>query len=340
MRETTSYILEDAIRARHDRAAHFQKGLEYLSQNAIRGLLQGRPYRFHWNINLYVELASWCNGKCWFCINRVNYRQEDTSDERFVASFDEVVRRVRFLDPTVQLAGGEPTILPDRTRAVVELIRRHRLRKPVMTCNGSGLVRDGALLDDLAPVLAHINISRHHDDERQLNALMGFHNPLDNASLAEIVRGHPIGEKLRLNCCLQVGGIETAADVHRYLEWALGMGVRNVCFSTLSRLPGDYMYQEEFVRLAGERYADLGPVVDAITGDPRFTFLKFHTGSHCMYEVWRYTHRDRTCVVVFATSDNNFARALDDVDDLIELLVLHADGVLAGSWNRHRKVMA
>jgi len=340
MRDTTSYMLEDAIHARQDRTGHFRRGFDYLKQNAIKGTLLGRRYRFHWNINLYVELASWCNGKCWFCINRVNYRQDDTSDDRFVASFEKAVQQVRFLDPTVQLAGGEPTILPDRTRAVLDIICKYRLRKPVMTCNGSGLVRDQGLLDSLAPVLDHLNISRHHDDHDHLGALMGFKNPLDNVLLAEIVRDHPIGEKLRLNCCLQVGGIETAVDVRRYLDWALDMGVRNVCFSTLSRLPGDYMYQEEFVRLAKERYVDIGPVVDAITCDPRFTFTKFHTGSHCMYEIWQYARGDRSCVVVFATSDNNFARDLDDVDDLIELFVLHADGVLAGSWNRHRKVVA
>ena len=76
-----------------------------------------------------------------------------------------------------------------------------------------------------------------------------------------------------------------------------------------------------------------------VNEDPRFEFVKFHTGSHCMYEVWEYRQALGTCLIVFATSNNNFARALDGFDDLIELLVFHSDGVLAGSWNRNCKVL-
>ena len=47
MRETTSYLLEDALVARSDRDAIFQKGLDYLESNSIRGLLRNRRYRFH-----------------------------------------------------------------------------------------------------------------------------------------------------------------------------------------------------------------------------------------------------------------------------------------------------
>lgn len=339
MRETTSYLLEDAQKARRDRDAYYRKGLEYLGNNSIRGVLCGRQCRFHWNINLYVEMMSWCNGKCWFCINRVNYQQPDTSDQNFIERFEETLQQVRFLDPSVQLAGGEPTLLPERTRAVMELVRKYQLRKPVITSNGSGLVEDHKLLDDIQPILAHLNISRHHDDQGQLNQIMGFANPLGNTELLEILRAHPIAEKIRLNCCLQADGIRSFEDIERYLDWALGMGVQNVCFSTLSRLPEDYMYQEELVRLAREKYVDLAPIADSVTRDPRFAFLKFHSGSHCMYEVWRYTRGSRSCVVVLATSNNHFARALDQIDDLFELLVFHADGVLTGSWNRHCKVV-
>jgi hypothetical protein len=58
-----------------------------------------------------------------------------------------------------------------------------------------------------------------------------------------------------------------------------------------------------------------------------------------MYEVWNYSRENRSCGVVFATSNNYFARELDGIDDLVELLVFHADGVLAASWNRNCKII-
>jgi MoaA/NifB/PqqE/SkfB family radical SAM enzyme len=339
MRETTSYLLEDALTARSDRNAFFHKGLDYLSCNSIRGVIRNRRYRFHWNINLYIEMLSHCNGHCLFCINRVNDDHKDISDSRFIASLEESIKLVRFLDPSIQLVGGEPTLAANRLRAVFDLIRKYGVRKPVITSNGSGLAENRELLDDIEPLLAHLNISRHHDDDSTLKGIMRFENPLDNAALTDLLQTHPIAAKIRLNCCLLGSGIRSHVDIERYLAWALKLGVKNVCFSTLSQLPDDYYYEAELVRQTQENVVDFAAIMNAVTENTRFTFIKFHSGSHCMYEVWQYSRAGRSCVVVFATSNNYFARELDHIDDLMELLVFHADGVLAGSWNRNCKII-
>jgi MoaA/NifB/PqqE/SkfB family radical SAM enzyme len=339
MRDTTSFLLEDALASRHDRDVYFQKGLDYLGQNSIRGILGDQRYRFHWNINLYIETLAHCNGSCAFCINRVNYDHKDIPDSRFIRNLEESIKLVRFLDPSIQLVGGEPTIVPNRLRAIFELIGKYGLRKPVITSNGSGLVKDPALVDDIEPLLAHLNISRHHDDDRTLNTIMGFENPLDNAMLAGLLQTYPIASKIRLNCCLLGDGIQSYADIERYLIWALNLGVKNVCFSTLSKLPDDYYYEAGLVEQSKENTVEFAAIMNAVSADSRFKFIKFHTGSHCMYEVWQYGRDGRSCVVVFATSNNYFARKLDGIDDLVELLVFHADGVLAGSWNRNCKII-
>jgi molybdenum cofactor biosynthesis enzyme MoaA len=338
MRETTSYLLEDALVARSDRDAFYQKALDYLGCNSIRGVLRSRMYRFHWNINLYVEVLAHCNGHCPFCINQVNYDHKDISDSRFIENLEESIKLVRFLDPSIQLVGGEPTIVPKRMRSVFELIRKYGLRKPVITSNGSGLVGNRDLLDDIEPLVAHLNISRHHDDDDTLNRMMRFKNPLDNAALTDLLQTYP-ASKIRLNCCLLDYGIRSYADIERYLAWALKLGVKNVCFSTLSQLPDDYYYDDELVQQTKENTVNFAAIMSAVTEAPEFTFTKFHSGSHCMYEVWQYSREGRSCVVVFATSNNYFARELDRIDDLVELLVFHADGVLTGSWNRHCKVL-
>ena len=339
MRGTTSHCLEDALAVRRDRDALFLRGLEYLDRNSIRGVLRNRVYRFHWNINLYIETLASCNGRCPFCINRVNYDHRDIPDSQFIESLEEAIKLVRFLNPSVQLVGGEPTLAPDRVRAIFGLIDKYALRKPVITSNGSGLAKHPELLDAIGPRLAHLNISRHHDDDRVLNQIMRFENPLTNDRLTDLLKTSPLASKIRLNCCLLGDGIQAYADIERYLAWTLGLGVTNVCFSTLSRLPDDYYYQDELVRRTRENTVDFAAIMCDVTEDLRFTFEKSHTGSHCMYEVWRYSRDGRSCVVVFATSNNFFARQLDCIDDLVELLVFHSDGVLAASWNRNCKVL-
>lgn len=337
MRETTSYRLEDALAARENRDAFFRKGLEYLAANSIAGRLGNRNCRLHWNVNLYVEMMSRCNGRCAFCINRVKYGRTDIPDDRYIQKLEAAIQLTRFLDPSIQLVGGEPTIFPGRMRAVFELIGKYRLRKPVITSNGSGLAENRDLLDHIEPMLAHLNISRHHDDDGRLNRIMGFVNPMTNAVLAELLKTHRIAAKIRLNCCLLGNGIAAYPDVERYLAWALDLGVSNVCFSTLSNLPADYFYDDELVRESRQNTVDFAAIMRAVAADPRFRFVKFHSGSHCMYEVWQYARDGRSCAVVFATSNNHFAEELDSMEDLFELLVFHAEGVLAGSWNRDCK---
>ena len=339
MREVASYLLEDALACRENRSAFFQKGLDYLGKNSIRGMLHDREYLFHWNINLYIETLKKCNGHCPFCINQVNYEHEDIQDSTFISNLDKAIQLVQFLDPSILLVGGEPTIAPERVRGIFELIKKYKLRKPVITTNGSGFVLDKNLLDDISPYLAHLNFSRHHDDDTCLNKIMGFKNPLTNSILGDFMKDKELAPKIRLNCCLLEYGIQSYTDIERYLAWVLSLGIKNVCFSTLSLLPDDYFYDPRLVLQTNKNAIDFNAIMGKVTDDPRFSFIKFHTGSHCMYEVWQYTRDNETCSVVFVTSDNYFARELDRIDNLIELLVFHADGFLTGSWNRNCKVI-
>jgi GTP 3',8-cyclase len=338
LRKTTSFLLDDAIRAREDRNAYFRAGLDYLQENSIPGVIGRRKYRFHWNINLYIDMHAKCNGRCKFCINRVKFSREDVPDDRYLGNLETTLQRIRFLNPTIQIVGGEPTLRPKRLFAIVDLINKYRIRKPVIGTNGSG-IGDKTLLDYVEPVIDHLNISRHHNNHTRLISLMGFNNPLDNPTLSHIMREHPISRKIRLNCCLLRDNVDSHEKILTYIDWAMELGVRNICFSTLSQLSEDYMYQKGLVDHSRLYRIDFNAIMNAISADPRFTFEKFHTGSHCMYEVWEYNRNGRSVHIVFATSNNLFAQALDQIDDLIELLVFHCDGTLAGSWNKDCKIL-
>lgn len=338
MAQTSSYLLEDAVLARETRNEYFQAGFDYLDRNAIKGRLNDKRWRFYWNINLYIDTTAACNGKCRFCINNVNFTREDIPDDDYVKNLRAALGRIRFLDPSVQIVGGEPTIRTKRLYAIMELLKEFNVRKPILGTNGSGLC-SAKMLDRASSAFQYINISRHHYDDDRLRQIMAFENPLNNARLESIAQNHPAGRKLRLNCCLLDGHIDSFSSLCDYLVWALRIGIKNVCFSTLSALPSDYIYQDEFIDFSRRNTVDFNAIMREVTQDPRFQFVKFHTGSHCMYEVWDFTGAGRSCTVVFATSNNHFAQLLDDSDDLIEQLVFHTDGTLAGSWNRNCKVI-
>ena len=338
MRKTTSFLLQDAMNARDNRNGYFQNGLDYLQNNSIAGQLNGRQLRFHWNVNLYIDMTAKCNGKCNFCINSVIFSRKDIPDDRFIKNLEDTFKMIKFIDPSIQIVGGEPTVNPKRLMAVIDLIKKYNMRKPVLGTNGSGILNRN-LLDYVEPVIEHMNISRHHFDDEKLNRLMGFDNPLNNRELDKIMKDHPVSKKIRFNCCLLKDNIDSFEKLKQYINWAMKMGVGNLCFSTLSTLPNDYVYTTEFIAQSKYYRIDLSSIMAKVNEDPDFSFIKFHTGSHCMYEVWEYRAASGYCVIVFATSNNNFAQELDGFDDLIELLVFHCDGVLAGSWNRNCKVL-
>ena len=332
----TSYILEDAIDARENRTRYYQAGLDYRIKNSIPGKINGKKWNFYWNINIYVDLSSKCNANCAFCINRVNFKRKDVPDDFYVSNFYKSIKAVRFLDPSIQIVGGEPTLNPDRLYALADLISDLNLRKPVLGTNGFQLCNDN-LIQRIAPTFQHINISRHHYSDEMRNRVMGFKNPLDNDKLSFLVKNKDFGHKIRLNCCLLSGYIDSFEKVINYLNWAVEMGLRNICFSTLSVLPDDYIYDPGLVDNVKLQEVDFNGLMNEVTSDPNFSFVKFHSGSHCMYEVWNYTIGQDSCVVVFSTSNNYYAQLLDQTKGMIEQMVFHTDGVLTGSWNRNCK---
>jgi hypothetical protein len=57
--------------------------------------------------------------------------------------------------------------------------------------------------------------------------------------------------RLRLICVLQRGGVESAADVNDYIQWAAGYGVREICFKELYVATAQRARRLEFGELQG-----------------------------------------------------------------------------------------
>jgi molybdenum cofactor biosynthesis enzyme MoaA len=338
---TTSYLVSDALTARQNRNGAYDSAFEYLDRNHIPGEIWGQPWRFYWNVNLYVDLTAECNQTCPFCINRVNFTRHEISDREFLTRFEEALKGLRHLGPSIQIVGGEPLLEKYRSRlfSILALVKKYNIRKPIIGSNGSAFF-DELLPLRLDPYLAHLNISRHHYLEERLRELFRHPQTLPNDRLAVLLDSGLAG-RIRLNCALLQGYIDCHSEVVRYLDWALAQNCRNICFSTLSKLPSDYIYEEAQIARVKSLHCDFDRLMAGVSADPRFEFRKFHSGTHCMYEVWEYNTDGHSCTVVFATSDNHFTMKLDEIPDLIELLVFHTNGELTASWNRNvKKVLA
>jgi MoaA/NifB/PqqE/SkfB family radical SAM enzyme len=335
--KTTSYILSDALKVRENRNEAYKCAFKYLQKNYIPGIINQKELKLYWNINLYIDITAQCNCYCSFCINCVDFDRGEINDELYLEKLENAIQQIKHLEPSIQIIGGEPTLkkLKSRLSGILNLIKKYNLRKAVIGSNGSGFT-DIEFAEKINPYFSHINISRHHYDQIKLNQVWRFNNPLTNNHLQELVKSK-ISDKIRLNCCLLKGYIDNFEEINYFVEWAMDLGVKNICFATLSELPDNYIYPDSYIKKVDGFQIDFESIMNCVSNHKDYSFLKFHSGTHCMYEVWKKTYKNKECTIVFATSNNNFAKKLDLKSDLIELLVFHTDGTLTGSWNKNVK---
>ena len=213
----------------------------------------------------------------------------------------------------------------------------------VLYTNGAGLVEHG---DALLPALADFGISwlewsRHHDRDDVNQSIMRFrpgrhvrHQHAFETAFAAARAHFPV----KLVCIVQRGGIETPADVLRYLAHARALGARSVIFREFSALPDTYRHN------ATRRYIDRTRVpIDALllacAADAAFSAQYEPIALTGGYYFWnaRWTHRDGF-EVVFETSDYGAMRE-HELRDAVYKLVFHPNGNLCAGWHPARDIL-
>jgi hypothetical protein len=189
-----------------------------------------------------LPVAKGCQAACPFCFSEASVSIEQTQ-----ANLDLVhVRRVagmayaRGANRFVITGGGEPGLLPSQRLLQLIHVGHDTIGKTVLITNGHHL----AALDETALTqtlndyaengLNVLAISRHHFDEAANSLIMGIKTTLED--IARIWRSMQEARPafvLRLICVLQRGGIDSPALLASYLDWATGLGIREVCFKEL-----------------------------------------------------------------------------------------------------------
>ncbi len=296
-----------------------------------------------------------CSARCRFCSETL---VDETAAGPMAASlrppadYFDVLRRalraLRGVPLSYSLSGLENTDDPHWLLSLVATLRAAGDDGPdangsVLYTNGAGFVehRD-ALLPALAGFgLSWIEWSRHHDRDDVNQSIMRFrpgqrvmHQPAFEAALAAAREHFPV----KLVCIVQRGGIETPADVLRYVAYARALGARSVIFREFSALPDTYRHN------ATRRHIDRTRIpIDALllTCVADRTFSEQYepielTGGYYFWNA-RWAHRDGPDVV-FETSDYGAMRE-HELRDAVYKLVFHPNGNLCAGWQPTRDIL-
>jgi len=134
------------------------------------------------NPNFTVVLPGPCNSKCGFC-----KWEEEQDTEGFLPSLEYALNNLPPMFTQISITGGEPTISPYFKEALY-IISKHRDRfnKVVLTTNGSNLVKENSNLRHLKRTIDHINISRHHHNDKLNKAIFKTGNIPEKFNLKRI----------------------------------------------------------------------------------------------------------------------------------------------------------
>ncbi|GAB3842720.1 hypothetical protein [Hymenobacter jeollabukensis] len=297
-----------------------------------------------------------CTAHCAFCSEELQrYDGHQLTAKRLIddypayfARLQAVLRPFRGLPLGLSLSGLEATAEPQWLRELLASLGAAEAAgsvfdEKVLYTNGSGFV----LSPDLAPALqdfglTRLELSRCHDDEAVNQQIMRFNRnqPMrHNAVYAATVRTLHQHVAVKNSCILTREGIASLPDVERYLAWAAGLGVRRVVFRELSRLEGSYL-PNRFTEWIEAQRVPIEPLLAAVVPtleEPRPGWQ--YAGSTFGYYYYNEHYRWQGTDVIFETSSYPALQAAN-ATGVLQKLILHSDGTLAGDWDPDSHVLS
>lgn len=87
----------------------------------------GKRRRVYSNVNLSIFTDDYCNANCKFCVAQLRFENKGkmykkskiASDDEYLSRLDDILNRLRPLNPSISITGGEPT----KSRRLVPILR-------------------------------------------------------------------------------------------------------------------------------------------------------------------------------------------------------------------------
>lgn len=184
---------------------------------------------FNQDPNFSIVLPGGCNANCSFCFNKNQASVKPASLDFYIARLQTYLSSVGDQFYQISLTGGEPLLSP----WIIPVLRtiseyRYQYTNILLTTNGTNLLSDG-IPEIMKNSVDHINISRHHYDEK-INAAIfsGSYNVKDEDLLKIISVYDSIGIDVSANCVIND---KTSKDfIDKYIEWGKSMGFHAIRF--------------------------------------------------------------------------------------------------------------
>lgn len=339
------------IKVGKDREIRFDKSLRLPRQdNYDIGDYESVPFRFvtgdrfaYKNLNLSIFVDDYCNADCKFCVAQLRYAHRGLmylkphieDDATYLRRVEEVLERIRPLDPSVSITGGEPT-LSARLPEVLRIVDSLGFRKRTITTNGSGLMtrRNGKTVLEhlLEHRWDHFSISRaHHDDEvnRRIMRFTKDSEYFGKDALRQVLR-ETAGTDLhhRMSCLLLREGIATVDGIRDYVDACHELGADNFIFRELMDYDRTAVNSEKIAYCDANKVR-LNDIWADLEGVPEFEPYLNILGYYYYVEIYKY----RGCTVASESADMRRQYAEKGKHpEMVYEMVLHNNGNLCGSW--------
>jgi MoaA/NifB/PqqE/SkfB family radical SAM enzyme len=305
-------------------------------------------------VDAKVYLGYKCNGKCPFCLTEVRPKTCEASPEKFLESFETVMKDYHENGGCkILFTGGEPTEYPEKLFGALKILKQYNDELVVLYTNGTHLLDDIEydgqkktfleFLRDLGQ--KDINMSVHHYDQSQRLKLSEEVGKMDTEKT--IGKIEQAGLKLRLNCTLMRDFIGSKETIEGYIKWATDNGVHDIYFRDLFHLnkrddttttgrPED-MKKLEF---SDEQRISFYDLVDEISLDPNYDFISGKTEDAKERKVTLVRHRGWGNTIIFRHKPTGARISFgtltigEEKPDEVTYFTVNPDGHMTGNMNR------
>jgi cyclic pyranopterin phosphate synthase len=328
---------------RRDKCRAFDLFGNSTARRVVEFKLWGRGVTVYANANFSIYSAQRCNAACRFCVEELRpasrggllavQKSVEHDEARYFRALEQTLDALRPLSPTISVTGGEPSKDP-RLGRILQLVAAQWALRKTLTTNGSGLFdlsAGGRVIDLVCQArLSHLNISVAHPEREQNVRLMRLPAALSREQLVTAVHlARSAGIRVRLSCVLLNESVHSLESILEYLDFARAIGVDNVIFRQLMQTDRTTQADNRVVRYSDEQRVLVEPILDRISDDARFEFVRQIVGYYYYVEVWRCNGMD----VVFEEADLSQLEVVKRRDPgLIHELVFHPNTRLASTW--------
>lgn len=290
-----------------------------------------------------------CNAHCRFCSEELQRAgQQNLTAKRIINDYDQYFQALKQVLKDISainqiglsLSGLEATSDPFWLKRLLSLIRENFVNlfdEKVLYTNSSGLYTHPGLIDELVKTgFDRLEVSRCHFDDEINQQIMYFNRnePVFlNENYERLIQRLNEVLLVKNSCILTKTGISSVELIEEYLEWIIGLGVKEVVFRELSKI------SDQYINNSTKQWVDNNTVsIDSILKSvmPSFEvlrngweYLSSKTGYYYYNESYKY--KGKITVVLETSSYSELINR--NQQNVIQKLIFHSNGNLCGDWD-------